>query len=185
FEGFHFKVQEGRTVFNLGETTPIGNNAFPFYGSFDGNFANFNVFIIGEAYTGLFGYFGKGTIKNLYVTGSITGTTYVGGVVGYKVSGLIQNVYNAATISGTTQVGGIVGRNKLGNIETPFNNAKVFASTSYAGGILGYLYEGTVQNVYNHGEILSPLYAGGIAGGSMLTQRSTYDVYHYNAILNS
>src|SRR5690606_11503041 len=143
FEGFHFKVQEGRTVFNLGETTPLGTTGFPFYGSFDGNFANFNISIEDTTYVGLFGYFGKGTIKNLYVTGQVTGTQYLGGVVGYKESGLIENVYNFATITGTTQVGGVVGRNQLGNIQTSFNNAKVYASTQYAGGIAGYLYEGT------------------------------------------
>src|SRR5690554_4170045 len=189
FQGYFFVVDPSVEKFELGTYTPIGASASrPFYGSFDGSHAEFNITI--DATTnnqGLFGYFGVGTIKNLSVTGSVKGGTYVGGVVGYKVSGTVSGVYNLAKITGVSQVGGVVGRNEAGTITQSYNNRDVFASTSYAGGITGYLYTGTISNTYNRAEILTPSHAGGIAGGSMLYTRSNSSPYptHNNNINNS
>src|SRR5690554_1207906 len=126
FEGFYFKVDPNTNKFELGDYETIGTNARPFYGSFDGSYKEFNITINTTASNqGLFGYFGKGIIENLYITGSIKGGSYVGGVVGYKESGTVRNVYNLAEVTGTTQVGGIVGRNQAGDIETSYNHADI------------------------------------------------------------
>ena len=160
FLGFHFKVDDGIDSFVLGNFTPIGSDAKPFYGSFDGNHAVFELSINRTAnYQGLFGYFGQGTIKNLSVTGSVKGgTSFTGGVVGYQHSGNIENVYNLAQVTGTNYVGGIVGYILAGNVKQAYNNGKVTATGSHAGGIVGYIHgRGSsilITNTYNRGEIL-------------------------------
>ena len=168
--GFYFKVDDGITSFDLGNFTPIGTNTKPFYGSFDGNNAVFNLAINRSVdFTGLFGYFGQGKISNLSVTGSVVGgTNHTGGIVGYQHSGTIENVYNLATITGTNYVGGIVGYVLMGDVKVAYNDAKVVASGSHAGGIAGYIHGSSgavvITNTYNSGEILATTYAGGLVG---------------------
>src|SRR5690606_19700909 len=114
----------------------------------------------------LFGYYGKGVIKNLSVKGYIVGRNNIGGVIGYLLSGTVQNVYNEASIDGNNNIGGIVGYMKAGTAEVSYNNGPITAAGDYAGGIVGYQETGTVRNVYNASEILANRYAAGIVGGA-------------------
>src|SRR5690554_4003895 len=165
FEGFYFKVADGRTYFNLGNFSPIGINSKPFYGSFDGNHTQFTLSIDGATdYQGLFGRFGVGTIKNLSVVGTINAGSYVGGIVGYQESGIIENVYNLATIQAVNYVGGIVGLQANGTTRSSFNDGDITASGNQIGGIVGRLSQGTVTNTYNRGEIIGARYVGGLVG---------------------
>ncbi|NLB84782.1 MAG: hypothetical protein GX794_01525, partial [Acholeplasmataceae bacterium] len=105
YEGFYFEVRDTVGQLDLDNFTPIGSNTKPFYGSFNGNFTEFILDIdTTQNYQGLFGYFGKGTIKNLYVSGNIKANNYVGGIVGYQESGTIKDVYNLAKINAASYV---------------------------------------------------------------------------------
>ena len=128
-------LDEGADSINLGDFEPIGNNSFPFYGSFDGNGTEFVLArnASGTSYQGLFGYFGIGTIENLSVKGSVAGYDYVGGVVGYMSSGAVTNVYNLANISGRNQIGGVIGRLDNGTVQKSYNAGDITASGNYAG----------------------------------------------------
>src|SRR5690606_27592644 len=141
FQGFYFKMADGIEKLELGNFEPIGSQTYPFYGSFDGNFVEFELEIDHPDLDnqGLFGYFGVGTIKNLYVSGSVKGKNNVGSVVGYQISGKVMNVYNLADIEGVNQVGGIVGQVGAATVEIAYNQGNITASTNYAGGIVGYL----------------------------------------------
>ena len=53
---------------------------------------------------------GWGTIENCSVSGSVSGTVYVGGVVGAQIDGSITGCSSSATVKGTVDVGGVAGQ---------------------------------------------------------------------------
>ena len=58
---------------------------------------------------GVAGY-SDGTIENCSVSGSVSGTVYVGGVVGVQIGGSITGCSSSATVNGTVDVGGVAGQ---------------------------------------------------------------------------
>ena len=58
---------------------------------------------------GVVGY-SLGTIENCSVSGSVSGTVYVGGVVGAQVGGSITGCSSSATVKGMVDVGGVAGQ---------------------------------------------------------------------------
>ena len=58
---------------------------------------------------GVAGY-SDGTIENCSVSGSVSGTVYVGGVVGAQWNGSITGCSSSATVKGTVYVGGVAGQ---------------------------------------------------------------------------
>ena len=58
--------------------------------------------------------FSDGTIENCSVSGSVSGTVYVGGVVGAQWGGSITGCSSSATVKGTVYVGGVVGQTNGG-----------------------------------------------------------------------
>ena len=58
---------------------------------------------------GVAGY-SDGTIENCSVSGSVSGTVYVGGVVGAQWGGSITGCSSSATVKGMVYVGGVVGQ---------------------------------------------------------------------------
>lgn len=51
-----------------------------------------------------------GTIENCSVSGSVSGTVYVGGVVGAQIDGSITGCSSSATVKGMVDVGGVAGQ---------------------------------------------------------------------------
>mgnify|MGYP002762069817 CR=1 FL=1 len=62
---------------------------------------------------GVAGY-SDGTIENCSVSGSVSGTVYVGGVVGAQWNGSITGCSSSATVKGTVDVGGVAGQTNGG-----------------------------------------------------------------------
>ena len=58
--------------------------------------------------------FSRGTIENCSVSGSVSGTVYVGGVVGAQWNGSTTGCSSSATVKGTVYVGGVVGQTNGG-----------------------------------------------------------------------
>ena len=58
--------------------------------------------------------FSWGTIENCSVSGSVSGTVYVGGVVGAQWNGSITGCSSSATVKGTINVGGVAGQTSFG-----------------------------------------------------------------------
>ena len=135
--------------------SPIGSAEAPFTGTFDGNgFTIKNIYTSEDQnYQGLFGYVAGGTIKNLTVTGTVKGNTYVGAFAGLLENGRIINCVNKAKIYGVDQVGGLVGRISGSLALNCQNNAVVTGSGRCTGGITSDLYpSGQEFNCVNLGK---------------------------------
>ena len=65
--------------------------------------------IYGGYIGGVAGY-SWGTIENCSVSGSVSGTVYVGGVVGAQIDGSITGCSSSATVKGMVDVGGVAGQ---------------------------------------------------------------------------
>ena len=86
---------------------------------------------------------GWGTIENCSVSGSVSGTVYVGGVVGVQIGGSITGCSSSATVKGTVDVGGVAGQTNssatltacyaTGNVIIEINPKKNIAGGSLVG----------------------------------------------------
>ena len=65
--------------------------------------------IYGGSIGGVAGY-SWGAIENCSVSGSVSGTVYVGGVVGAQIDGSITGCSSSATVKGMVDVGGVAGQ---------------------------------------------------------------------------
>ena len=146
------------------EYIPIGTDAKPYHGTFDGRFHRIkNLNIKGKDGFGVFGTVTGGTtIKNLVLDGSssISGNSYVG-IVGVSTgTGLvdISCVGNEANITGTGQnVAGIVGCNMNSScqffISDCYNTATIQGNKASAT-ICGWIgNDGVMQNCWNIGTV--------------------------------
>ena len=149
---------------------PIGVSlSKPYAGVFDGAGHTVTLDIQGADWSpAMFAFLGGGTVKNLTVTGSVTGYMNVGGIVA-SVSAvseptLIENCRNDAVITAVNNgyAGGIVADVFTGGNVTIRGcvNTGAISGTGHVGGIAGALY-GTVENCYNTGAVTA------VAGGSL------------------
>ena len=124
---------------------------------------------------GFIGYLNGGTIKNLTMKGlSVSNTgNNTGGLVGYKTGGTIEFCrVESGTVNGTTNVGGLVGLQYKGYIIACSNAANVNGSGNLGGiaGTLSSTVGGYAIGCYNTGaiEILTDNWdSGGIGGHSL------------------
>ena len=157
--------------------TPIGSFSNAFTGTFDGQGHSIRgLYIVNTSspfsthYPGLFGYVGEGTVKNLTISGNVSGAPMdsVGGVVGYNNGGTIENCKFEGSIRGGDYggtVGGVVGENTNGTVKNCSNTGTVSGTGASAGGVVGEN-SGTVTNCHNNAGTVSgddnP--AGGVVG---------------------
>lgn len=101
-----------------------------------------------------------GTVKNLTVIGTVSGSSHVGGIAATSY-GAVENCLFDGTVtsSSSTSAGGIVGRALQGNrIVNCVNTGDIkntyasYSSILNIGGIVGYTY-GTVENCYSTGNV--------------------------------
>ena len=67
-----------------------------------------------SAFAGGVAGYSWGTIENCSVSGSVSGTVYVGGVVGAQIDGSITGCSSSATVKGTVYGGGVTGQTNGG-----------------------------------------------------------------------
>lgn len=160
---------------------PIGTSSEPFKGTFDGgNHTLRGLKVSANGYAGLFGktsgavfknlrideaeiksasgnagilvgYLENGNIEKCSMSGSVTGTAYVGGLAG-QISGNSSKVSKCrmqGTVNGTEYVGGLIGEAK-GNIEDCYAIGSVFSTKNnmYTGGLIGRIQLGNIKNSY-------------------------------------
>ena len=116
----------------------------------------------------LVGEAGNTDISRITVnSGSINGTTEVGGIVGYANETNITNCVNRIPIVGSGDIGGIIGYGVRNTSVTNCANYGDVKGNYYIGGIVGYLVDITLNNVFTSGNIIyestSP-YCGLVAG---------------------
>ena len=124
---------------------------------------------------GVVGY-SKGTIENCSVSGSVSGTIFVGGVVGAQVGGSITGCSSSATVKGTADVGGVAGATNLGATMTAcYATGNVTVEIDprkdiFGGGLLGFnggsslLACYAIGNVTSTGSGTGKVYIGGLVG---------------------
>ncbi|MDG5799009.1 YDG domain-containing protein [Marinilabiliaceae bacterium ANBcel2] len=118
-----------------------------------------------DAFIGLFGSTENAEIKNLgLINISIKGENYSGGLIGRAGSSTIARCYITGTVSGVRYVGGLAGEVRHGSTITDCFNTASATADMYVGGITGAIRnESVVSNVYNIGEV-SGSRPGGLVG---------------------
>ena len=150
---------------------PIGNTSNNSYeGTFDGNYKTIsNLYInANQEYSGLFGYTGENTIKNLtFEYANVTNTgVFTGILVGYANTSTLQNIKISNTCQmkgGEDYTGGIAGKLLDGNAYNCVNYATV-QGIEDVGGLFGF-FAGTGNSITacaNYGKVTA---SGQIAGG--------------------
>lgn len=153
---------------------PIGNTSNNSYeGTFDGNYKTItNLYInANQEYSGLFGYTGESTIKNLtFEYANVTNTgVFTGILVGYANTSTLQNIKISNTCQmkgGEDYTGGIAGKLLDGNAYNCVNYATV-QGIEDVGGLFGF-FAGTGNSITacaNYGKVTaSSQIAGGLVG---------------------
>ena len=141
--------------------------------------------IYGGSIGGVVGY-SWGTIENCSVSGSVSGTVYVGGVVGAQIGGSITGCSSSATVKGTVDVGGVAGQTNssatltacyaTGNVTIEINPAKNIAGGSLVGMNAGssLLACYATGNVTSTGSSTGYMHIGGFLGNNYTTVTAGY-----------
>ena len=130
--------------------------------------------------------FSRGTIENCSVSGSVSGTVYVGGVVGAQWGGSITGCSSSATVKGMVDVGGVAGQTNssatltacyaTGNVTLEIDPKKNIAG----GGLVGFNAGSSVLACYATGNVTSTgsstgnVHIGGLFGDSYTTVTACY-----------
>ena len=129
---------------------------------------------------------GWGTIENCSVSGSVSGTVYVGGVVGVQIGGSITGCSSSATVKGTVDVGGVAGQTNssatltacyaTGNVTIEIAPKKNIAG----GGLVGMNAGSSLLACYATGNVTSTgsstghVHIGGFLGDNYITVTACY-----------
>lgn len=127
-----------------------------------------------------------GTIENCSVSGSISGTVYVGGVVGVQIGGSITGCSSSATVKGMVDVGGVAGQTNssatltacyaTGNVTIEIAPKKNIAG----GGLVGMNAGSSLLACYATGNVTSTgsstgyVHIGGLLGDTYTTVTACY-----------
>ena len=130
--------------------------------------------------------FSWGTIENCSVSGSVSGTVYVGGVVGAQIDGSITGCSSSATVKGTVDVGGVAGQTNssatltacyaTGNVTIEIAPKKNIAG----GGLVGMNAGSSLLACYATGNVTSTgsstgyVHIGGLLGDTYTTVTACY-----------
>ena len=134
---------------------------------------------------GVAGY-SDGTIENCSVSGSVSGTVYVGGVVGAQLGGSITGCSSSATVKGMVDVGGVAGQTNssatltacyaTGNVTIEIAPKKNIAG----GGLVGMNAGSSLLACYATGNVTSTgsstgyMHIGGFLGNNYTTVTAGY-----------
>ena len=141
--------------------------------------------IYGGSIGGVAGY-SWGTIENCSVSGSVSGTVYVGGVVGAQIDGSITGCSSSATVKGMVDVGGVAGQTNssatltacyaTGNVIIEMDPKKNIAGGSLVGMNAGssLLACYATGNVTSTGSSTGYMHIGGFLGNNYTTVTACY-----------
>ena len=134
---------------------------------------------------GVVGY-SWGTIENCSVSGSVSGTVYVGGVEGAQWGGSITGCSSSATVKGTVDVGGVAGQtNSSATLTACYATGNVTIEIDpidniLGGGLVGFNAGSSVLACYATGNVTSTgsstgnVHIGGLFGDSYTTVTACY-----------
>ena len=179
------------------EWTPIGNYNYKtnsdniYTGTFDGDGHSITGLYVYENssdygknhHLALIGYLGSGgTVKDLTVSGSITGEQYLAGICSYVVDATVENCTSKVAVTVTrgdsgsskADVGGVCGHVESSTITgcTYDGILTTYYRSDRAGGICGYILDSKIKDCSNNGTVtyregpqyLYATFVGGICG---------------------
>ena len=129
---------------------------------------------------------GWGTIENCSVSGSVSGTVYVGGVVGVQIGGSITGCRSSATVKGTVDVGGVAGQtNSSATLTACYATGNVIIEMApkkniAGGGLVGMNAGSSLLACYATGNVTSTgsstgyMHIGGFLGNNYTTVTACY-----------
>ena len=129
---------------------------------------------------------GWGTIENCSVSGSVSGTVYVGGVVGVQIGGSITGCSSSATVKGTVDVGGVAGQtNSSATLTACYATGNVILEIApkkniAGGGLVGMNAGSSLLACYATGNVTSTgsstgyVHIGGFLGNNYTTVTACY-----------
>ena len=170
-----------------GNWPPIGSISNPYKGTFDGNgktIENLYINKLSSDYQGLFGRVNGGTVKDLTVSGTVSGNYNVGGVVGYNNGGTVTGCIfsGSGSVSGKNYVGGVVGYNDGGTVTgCIFSGSGSVSGEWYVGGIAGQN-NGTVENCYNTGSVNGSADSSDVGGVVGLNRGTVENCYNTDSV---
>ena len=141
--------------------------------------------IYGGSIGGVVGY-SWGTIENCSVSGSVSGTVYVGGVVGVQIGGSITGCSSSATVKGMVDVGGVAGQtNSSATLTACYATGNVIIEMSpkkniAGGGLVGMNAGSSLLACYATGNVTSTgsstgyMHIGGFLGNNYTTVTAGY-----------
>ena len=141
--------------------------------------------IYGGSIGGVAGY-SWGTIENCSVSGSVSGTVYVGGVVGVQIGGSITGCSSSATVKGTVDVGGVAGQtNSSATLTACYATGNVIIEIDRTenisgGGLVGFNDGISLLSCYATGNVTSTgsstgnVHIGGFLGDNYTTVTACY-----------
>lgn len=139
-----------------------------------------------SAFAGGVAGYSWGTIENCSVSGSVSGTVYVGGVVGAQIDGSITGCSSSATVKGMVDVGGVAGQTNggatltacyaTGNVIIEIDPVKNISGGGLVGmnggnGLLAYYATG---NVTSTGSSTGNVHIFGLLGDNYTTVTACY-----------
>ena len=180
-----------------GQWTPLGTEASPFMGTFDGgghSIKGLNVTASRDLdNSGLFGYAKGATLKNVSIIGAkVDGDEHVGILLGNAKQVTINGVMTSGIVTGRDHVGGIVGdasgsadNGEFTSISNCMSTAGVFSRSYQAGGIAGIVNAGNIDKCFFYGSATAEdgyAGAGGISalidgGSGMFTNNVSAAIY--------
>ena len=173
YAGYTIKLTKNIDL-NGNEWTPIGTKGTfnVFKGTFDGNGATIsNLKISGGSYVALFGETSGATIKDLTVTGEVSGED-VAGIVAKATDTTITNCVNKVNVTATAGKAAGISASFGGTITKCENRGTVAtAAAQPAGGLVAWCNAAVIENCHNYGAVtagdhgaLDSAQAGGLCG---------------------
>ena len=152
---------------------PIGTDASPFKGIFDGGNHTISGLMINRGttnYVGIFANVSGATIQNITIRGTVSGKERVGGLVGYASGSSFNQCVYEGSITATNYAGGIVGyATGTTTLKNSCVKIKIIASGNNVGGIAGYGESGSsivLTSCFTYGSIAGKQYVGGLIGAA-------------------
>ena len=192
YEGYTIKLTKNLDLNGI-EWTPIGTKGTSnvFKGTFDGNGATIsNLKISGGSYVALFGETSGAAIKDLTVTGEVSGED-VAGIVAKATDTTITNCVSKVNVTATAGKAAGISASFGGTITKCENRGTVAtAAAQPAGGLVAWCNAAVIENCHNYGAVtagdrgaLDSAQAGGLCGN--LAAGSTIKNCSNSAVITS
>ena len=192
YDGYTIKLTKNLDLNGI-EWTPIGTKGTSnvFKGTFDGNGATIsNLKISGGSYVALFGETSGAAIKDLTVTGEVSGED-VAGIVAKATDTTITNCVSKVNVTATAGKAAGISASFGGTITKCENRGTVAtAAAQPAGGLVAWCNAAVIENCHNYGAVtagdqgaLDSAQAGGLCGN--LAAGSTIKNCSNSAVITS